>query len=228
MAFSQSNITSVTTYRDGQELAIAWTSSDPAGTVFQVYIAGVLHGSGTARTVLIPWPADFVTIEVGSVAATEAKTDFSGSLPAVPADRAELTWEGGRFQGMDIAGFHVYKSATAGGAVDYAAAIATIPAFTAGIFTDGFGVGGFGAGGFGSAANSYSWTSDRLASGTWNFAVAAFDTVGNEEGSPATTSATISVPPRPPTASSDGTRLNYSYNATTHIVTLTWLASPDL
>jgi hypothetical protein len=37
---------------------------------------------------------------------------------------------------------------------------------------------------------------------------------------------TIAAPPAPPAQYADGTRLKYTYNATTHAVTLTWNASP--
>lgn len=226
MAFDQSHVTGVRCYRHGAELVVAWTSSDPAGTTFQVYVGRRLAWAGTRRTAHFPWPADLVTVHVGAVGAGESKSDFSGSLPADPLDRVTLTWLGGTFLGPDIRGFRVYQSATAGGPVDFAAAVADIAAYPNGNVTDGYGVGGYGQGGYGSAAGSYSWESARLGSGVWRFAVAAYDSAGNEDPSPPTTAVTVAVPPRPPAAASDGTRLSYTYSNSTHKATLTWLASP--
>lgn len=226
MSFSQATITDVRTYRDGSELVIEWNSSSPQGTVFQVYLGGRRLWSGTRRTVHVPWPRDPVTIDVGTVAAGEGGTDFAGTLAAAPEDRAYLTWLGGLFLGADIAGFRIYGSSGPGLAVDYSNVLATLPAYVGGITTAGFGVGGFGQGGFGSSAGSYSWTSGRLGAGEWRFAVAPYDSHGNQDESPATASVVIMSPPRAPAADGDGVRLAYTYNATTHVATLTWLASP--
>ena len=138
--------------------------------------------------------------------------------------RAQLTWLGGSFLGTDIAGFRVYSGATPGGAVDYSSAVTDITAYPAGILTDGYGLGGYGAGGFGQVAGTYSWLSDPLVSGTWNFAVAPYDAAGNV-GTAATTAQSIAVPPLEPGLFSDGVRLHYSYAQPAREVTLTWLAS---
>jgi hypothetical protein len=52
-----------------------------------------------------------------------------------------------------------------------------------------------------------------------------FDAAGNS-GIGSIVSETISVPPLAPALSAAGTRLNYTYSASTYEATLTWLASP--
>jgi hypothetical protein len=93
MAFSQLTITDGPSLaRSGRELAVAWSSSSPDGTVFQLYLNGRLAWHGTARRARLPWPAGDARVEVGTVAADEGATDFSGSLPAAPngSDPARL------------------------------------------------------------------------------------------------------------------------------------------
>lgn len=229
MAFSQANITEVRVERDDADLLVRWSSSDAAGTPFQVYVDRRLAWHGTQRSCTIPAPhaAGNVPIDVGAVAAGEEALDLSGSLPAVvgTGGRARPEWEGGTFLDAEIESFHVYMGATPGGAVSYAEPVATITAYPQGIYTDGFGRGGFGRGGFGRSASVYAWTSLPLGPGTWNFGVKPVDSAGNE-GTATTGSVAISVPPRPPAASSSGVRLTYTYNASTRVVTLNWLASP--
>ena len=136
-----------------------------------------------------------------------------------------LSWLGGTYQGTDIAGFHIYGEHTPGGGIDYTTILATVPAYVAGIITDGFGYGGFGQGGFGQSAGSYSWTSQPLSGGTWNWGIKPFDTAGNE-GSAQTTAVTIAAPPLPPAPFSNATRLQYAYNSSSRQLTLSWNASP--
>ena len=76
-------------------------------------------------------------------------------------------------------------------------------------------------GGFGEAAGSYSWVSDPLTSGTWQFAVVPFDTSGNE-GTGATTSVVMEAPPGEPLPFTDRSRLHYAYSASSQQVTLNW------
>lgn len=227
MAFDQSSISDVACARDGAELHVAWTSSAVDGTTFQVYLDNVLSWWGTARAVHLPWPKGRnVTISVATVADDEAETDFSASLPALTRNTRTLSWDGGTFQADDIAGFKVYGSAVAGGAVDYSTVLGDLPAYPGGVVTDGFGMGGFGRGGFGKAATSYSWTTAPLGNGSWTFAVKAYDTAGNAVGSPSTVTFTVDAAPRPPAANGSGARLTYTYDATSHVATLNWLASP--
>jgi hypothetical protein len=229
VAFSQSTISDLTLSRSGVELLIAWSSSSPNGVFYQVYIGRRLAWTGTALRCLLPWPSGLganTPIDVGTVGTSDRFTDYSGSLPATPANRVTLAWQGGTYLASDIAGFRIYASAVAGGAVSFASPIATIPAYPGGIILDGFGMGGFGQGGFGRAASTYSYTTGTYGNGVWTFAVVPYDQAGNAAGSPVTQTATIAAPPRPPAASSQGVRLTYAYNSTAHTVTLAWLASP--
>jgi hypothetical protein len=231
MAFSQASITSGPTFAArGPVLVVSWASSAPAGTAFQLYADKRLIWSGTQRSVSLPYPTGRTTYTVGTVAAGEGQTNFAASLPATPGggDRARLSWYGGTFLDPDgndgVQAFRVYGGLVPGGAVDYDNLLATVPAYTIEP-TDGFGRGAFGQGGFGRSAGEYSWTSDPLSGGTWNFAVRAVDKVGNET-TLASSSVILTAPPMPPAADALGRRLTYSYNAGTQIATLSWLASP--
>lgn len=229
MAFSQATISDVRVTRDGVDLLVSWTSSAPPGTTFQLYAAGMLAWHGFARSAVLPAPRPGVRtrFEVGTVAADEGLADFSADLP-VPdggGTRVSLGWQGGRHLGADILGFYVYSGTTAGGAVSYAAPVATVAAYPQGLYTDGYGMGGYGSGGYGSSASTYSWTSGPLSGGTWNFAVKSFDAAGNL-GTARTTSAVVAAPPNPPAANAAGKRLTYVYNSTSHVATLSWIASP--
>ena len=223
--FSQAFIQSVSPpYQYGSEVLLSWTSNAPAGMVFQVYSDGALVWSGFGTRCSIPLPATVGRIDIGTVSAANKQVSFASSLPAAPDRSAELSWLGGTYQAADIAGFHVYGADSPGGAVNYTALLATVPAYTAGIVTDGFGYGGFGEGGFGEAAGSYSWESDPLSGGSWQFGVKPFDTAGNE-GTAATATVSISAPPLPPAPFSTNVRLEYAYDASDFEVTLNWNAS---
>ena len=227
MAFSQANIADVTPARSGAELVVSWSSSDPEGTVFQVYLDNALAWFGTDRAVHLPWPSGRnLRISVGAVGAGEEDTDFSASLPALNPTSKALAWEGGTFLAADIAGFRIYKSAVAGGPVDFATVLAEIPAYPGGVVTDGYGMGGYGRGGYGRAATTYAWRTPALGNGSWTFAVVPFDEAGNQPASPSAAIVAIAAPPRPPAADAQGRRLSYSYDSVSHIATLTWLASP--
>lgn len=230
MSFDQSVITEVQSpiYAGGQ-LWLSWTSTAPSGTWYQLYLGRKLAWYGQATHVGIVSPQGRQRVDVGSVAATEKDTDFSSSLPATPQDRAKLAWQGGTYLDAsgndDILGFRVYGESSPGGGINFATPLATVPAYPGGIITDGYGLGGFGQGGYGRAANSYTWESAPLRSGTWHYSVKSYDAAGNE-GTAAAGSVTIAVPPQPPARNAAGSRLTYTYNATTHQVTLNWLASP--
>lgn len=230
--FSTTTIGEVLAVQDATDLYVSWTSTAPAGAVFQVYVHRRLAWSGTDRSVCLPVPDDLASIQVGTVDAAEEMTDFSSMLPPAQGtgDRVRLTWYGGTYQDAtgldDVAGFHVYSSRTAGGALDTTNLLATVPAYPGGVITDGFGQGAYGRGGFGRAASSFSWTSGRLGSGVWPFAVRPFDEAGNETGGGLTVSCTMASRPRPPAPDDQGKRLTYSYDSSTHIATLSWLPSP--
>lgn len=226
MAFDDSSLVGEPVLkRVGRELLVSWTSTAPAGTIFQVYANGRLAWATTDRRVYLPWPREKLTIQVGAVDAGEAGVDFSSSLSTVePPDRVTLSWEGGSYLG-DVVGFRVYQSAAAGGAVDYATPVGFVPLTTSSAEATGYGLGGYGSGGYGLAASAYSWTSAKLASGVWTFAVVPVDSAGNE-GTPSTSSQTVAAAPRPPAPDSQGRRLTYTYDAGTGVPTLHWNASP--
>jgi len=227
MPFSQSTIIGDPTWTaDAFELRVAWASSAPAGTYFQLYVDGKLAWAGVQRTATIPRPASFARIDVGTVAQGEATTDLGASIPSLggTARRVTLPWQGGTYLDDAIAGFNVYGESTPGAGVNYSTPLAFVAAYGS-LVSDGWGLGGWGEGGWGAAASDYSWTSDPLYSGTWHWGVKPVDTAGIE-GTAATYSATVVAAPRPPAASASGVMLSYSYNATSGIPTLNWLASP--
>lgn len=245
MAFDQTTITSIgqPTYSGGL-MFVSWTTTSPSGTWFQVYLDQELSWFGQTTSTRLPVPtASPVRIDVGAVLPGEEQTDFSSSLPAAALKFAELTWIGGLWEAMDLAGFKVYGSDgpttfSAGGfgddgfgdggfgvggaaEIDFTNELADITAYPGGLTMDGFGLGGFGLGGFGLSSSSYTWISGPLTSGVWEFAVLPYDAAGNL-GEARFTSVTICVPPGAPGLFSDGTRLHYFYSALTHAVTLTW------
>ncbi len=193
--FSQATITEVfPPTLSGTALRIAWTSSSPDGTWFQVYLDNHLQWFGAATQAEIPYPTEFVHITVGSVGPGQEAVDFSSAMQTILGDRVHLEWEGGTFEAIDIAGFHVYGSPAAGDDVNYTNILATIPAYPAGIILDGYGLGQYGDGGWGEAASYFNWTSGHLTSGIWTFGVKAFDQVGNESTT-VEVSELIEVPP---------------------------------
>lgn len=209
-------------------LHVSWSSTEPGGTPFQLYVNGRLVYAGTRRWTDLPWPDGPIDVEVGTAAPALAETVQTAELTDPPGtgDRALLAWVGGRFldpsgQG-DVAGFRVYGESTPGGGISYARPLATLP-ISSGPSLDGFGSGPFGAGGFGQSATRYTWLSDRLAPGTWSFAVKAFDAAGNES-TVASGNVAIAGPPGPPAPFADGLRLHYSYDEITGVVSLAWNA----
>lgn len=231
MPFDPTTVTSVTAARDTIDLRLSWMSALPAGTWYQIYVAGNLVAQTQSLSVHIPYPTDANTqIAVGSVADGEQTTDFStqgggfgrggfgvggfgncGCLSPIPYDRVKLSWLGGLYLSSAIAGYRIYSSATAGQPVSYAKPLVTIPAYTAGKINTGLGVGGFGTGGFGDSSAAYTWTSNRLGAGVWQFAVVPFDSAGNQDPAPAIETYTITAAPRPPAPNTAGLRLTYSY-----------------
>ena len=212
MAFDQSLVTDVVPTIVGAELAVSWSSTAPAGTVYQVYLDRELAWSGTATRCVVPYPSGRVRIDVGAVLAAEAQTSFAASLPSIPGggQRISITWIGGSYLGLTLEGFHIYMGSAPGGAVNYSRIVDTVAAYAGGNMS-GFGMGGFGVGGFGLAASNYSWTSRPLARGVWNLAVVPFDLAGNE-GTPQTTTVTLAGPPGPPARGSNGRRVSYVLN----------------
>jgi hypothetical protein len=212
--------------RVGSQLLLEWTSSAAAGSWYQVYIRSSLAWVGQALNAEIDSPPDGPTrIDIGAVPAAERNTDYSGSLPTVPSNRARLTWLGGPYMDSLIKGFKVYGESSPGNGINYTTELADIPAIEQGIPQDGFGLGAFGDPTFGSIAGQYTWESAALTKGTWAFAVKAYDQAGNL-GTVATTTVAIVVAPREVAQDSTGRRLTYTYDFASKKITLNWLASP--
>jgi hypothetical protein len=211
MAFSQSTITQVfPPQRRGGQVYLCWSASSPTGTWFQVYLNQQLAWSGQRLWAWVPVPSGPVRIDVGTVDSGEEQTSFVGSLPSAPTRRVRLTWQSGTYKGIDLAGYRVYGEPTPSAGIDYTSPLSDLTAYPAGILTDGFGLGGFGAGGWGQAASTFSWISNPLAGGSWQFAVVPYDEAGNE-GAAQTVTVAISAPPRAPAPfASTTTRLQYS------------------
>ncbi len=232
MALDDSTILDIETALDGADLHLRWTSTGPASATYQIYLEGRLAWSGTGRSATIPAPLRPASVFVGAVGDGEAEADFSASVPPAgkTGDRVRLAWEGGSYldaSGLDdVAEYRIYGSPGSGRPCDFDAPLATLSAYPPGTEpADGFGRGGFGRGGFGRAATSYAWTSGRLASGIWEFAVRPVDVAGNERQSPAVPIA-LECRPLAPAANKDGGRLSRSFDAPTGVVTLSWLPSP--
>ncbi len=226
MPFDQSQITAVSWKLRYGDLLISWVSGSSSGTRYQVYVNGLLLASTKRQHVSIPAPSIVTRIDIGAVASSESKTDFSASLPSAPQRRVTIAWQGGRYLDAsgngNVAGFRVYASANqasygtggygqGGYGTGYptipSTPTATIPNHTGNSPVDGYGMGGYGSGGYGTAAGSYSWTSDSLAAGLWGFSVAAYDRARNA-GTASTGYQTISAPPSPPAQSQGGSRLS--------------------
>jgi hypothetical protein len=225
VSFSQSSITRVNPpVQHGTQLLLSWTSSASDGTLYQVYLNQHHVWSGVGLSCSIPLPTAISRIDIGTVGAGNTQVDFASELGPAPARQATLSWLGGTYQGLDIAGFHIYGEQTPGGDIDYTTILATVPAYVAGMITDGFGYGGFGQGAFGQSAGAYSWTSQPLSGGAWNWGVKPFDTAGNE-GPAQAVAIMIAAPPLPPAPFSDMTRLRCTYNSSSKQSTLNWNAS---
>lgn len=227
--FDQTPILDVRTYVVGTDLHIAWDSTSPDGACYQIYINGRLAWDGfqTFADVAYAVAGGRVSISVGVVGLANRTTDYSYLLE-LPADRALLSWSGGRYQHPTPARFRVYASAVAGGPVSTVRPVATVEAAPEGTWPDGWGRGGFGRGGFGHGEVRYSWTSRHLDNGVWTFLVTSVDLAGNEEplaGAP-TCTVTIAGPPGSPPPRADGRRMWIdSYDAAAGTFTLGWNAA---
>jgi hypothetical protein len=231
---NQSNITDVRVAAGSADLRVAWDSTDPAGTDFQVYVDRRLAYAGTGRAARLPAPAAGrpVAVDVVAVLPGERHADFSASLPAAPGggDRARLWWYGGAYLG-DVARYDVYGNASyggggapAGGGVSFATPVGTVAADPLGQLNGGgAGCGPCGTGGAGACATVYSWLSRPLAPGTWNFSVVAVSPAG-APGPAASYSVTVAGPPRAPAPGPDGRLLTGVYSPSTRRLTLGWLA----
>lgn len=212
--------------RVGMDLVVSWDTGDPPGTAYQVYCNGRLAWHGLATETRLPYPRARCRIELMTVALANRHVDGSSGLPAASSSRVRLTWRGGAYLAADVVGFAVYGGTTPGGAVSYASRLGYVPLSSGTADPGGYGVGGYGYGLYGQAAGDYAWTSPPLAPGSWNFAVKSVDAAGNE-GTAATVTVAVDAAPEPPAANSQGLRLSYTYNPSTRVPTLTWLASPS-
>lgn len=207
------------------EAVIAWSSTEPAGRKFQLYVGGRLAWSGSGRSCSVPCPASGrpVPCQILAVDDKDASADHSGVLdaPAWGGASARLEW---RADPSGLERFDVYSGAVAGGAVSYAAPVGSVAASPGGVSAGGFGRGGFGYGGFGSGAADYGWGSGPLGPGTWNFGVKSVGS-GGAVSAAWETSVALDGPPLPPAPDANGDRLVASYDPGTQVVTLTWGAS---
>lgn len=222
MPFDDSVISAVTARRAGQDLVVAWSSSAPPGTLYQVYVDGEPVWHGTARRAVVPMPPHpRGPVHVGAVGASEAAADFGASL-AAPPRRARLSWSGGRYLGADLRGFRVYQGPAPGAAPDLSRPAGDVPAFPSGVLTDGYGSGGYGSGRYGHARGSYRWTSGFLGPGAWHFAVVSYDSAGNESA-PWSPTVTLAGPPGPPAVlNPSGARVAGAYDPATGSLGLSW------
>jgi hypothetical protein len=221
---------------EGGRLRLSWASSAAPGSWFQAYMGGKLIKWTQATSCLVPAPRRLVSVDIGVVADGEETADFSlsngygtfgfadypygvGAFTPI-STRATLAW-----QGFGAAGYRVYAGSGPGQPIDYTKILADVSAIEQGLSTDGYGVGPFGGGGYGVQGGAWSYISDPLDRGVWNFSVVPYD-LANNNGSPMTTTVTITAPPRPPEANAAGQRLTYSYDLGTRTVSLQWLPSP--
>ena len=238
MPFSQSSITQVVVQQDGSDLLIGWDSTDPDGTMFQVYVRHRLCWFGTSRQCHVPAPGGpskrNVWVDVGTVDGSETRLDFSGSLASLErgGDVLEIVWSGGTYLDPtgrdDIGGFRIYGSPGPGCPIGLATPVADLTAYPGGWISDGFGLGGFGQGGFGRAATPYAWNAGALPCGVWQFLVVPYDLTGTERGTGQTVCTDVLAAPLPPARGADGKRLTYEYSGpVSRQVTLHWLQSPS-
>jgi hypothetical protein len=244
VAFDTTTVTEVSHAREGSRLTLEWTSTQPTGTWFQIYIQGALAWWGTELHATVSVPRGLIDVQIGSVGSGEQTTDFSragldslgfdiggldtGGAASAITNRAHLAWFGfGAAEyrifegaaGFDHGGFDL-------GGLDGSAGtlVGTVPALE-GISSDGLDSAGFDGGGLDLPGGNFDWTSDPLMRGDWNFSVVPYDAAGNP-GTPSLTTITITAPPRSPSPNTAGKRLTYTYNSVAHTVTLNWLDSP--
>jgi len=223
---TQSTITGVTVSQGDGTTRVTWTSTEPAGTWFQVYLGGRLAWSGTARSCVLATPAASRPVPgaILAVPTGQQTRDFASLLPAQPGggSRAVVRWLGGAYLG-DVSEYLVYRSAAAGGSVSYAAPVAIVPARPGGD-ADGAGLGPAGEGGAGDAATVYEYGEVPPGPGAWKYGVKARD-YGGALSAAIEFTVNVAMPPLPPPPFADRTRLHGSYNAGTRVLTLTWQAS---
>lgn len=211
--FDQSPIVDLRVFREPGSLHIKWDSTAPAGSWYQIYINGRLVWDGPKRKYVdIPFKSragHTVYVSVGVVGDTDRHSDFGHTIDDVPSNRVQLSWQGGTALDPSIKGFNIYMSTESGGPYSLQNRVGNVKVVT---------------GPDVASLMPYSWTSGPLRSGTWQFAVAAYDSAGNEDSDPPTWDQAVSVPP-PEVAprAADGKRLWVdSYDQSTNTYTLGW------
>ena len=228
MAFSQATMTGEPSLRaSGLDLLVSWVSTSPPGTLFQLYLNAKLAWHGTDRSVLLPYPSGRTRIDVGTVAAGEGAVDFSASLPTTyPPDRVNLTWTGGGVRGGRPRGVPNLRTARGRrrGQLRLAAGGHT----------------GHGGGRRPQRVRPRGLRPGRVRDGGAELLLdlrpaarrlldvrgRALRRRGEPERQPRARQRDGRRAPRPPAADSSGRRLTYSYNPSTRVPTLNWLASP--
>ncbi len=165
-------------------------------------------------------------VYVGSCGNGDVRTDFSSSLPAEPGTGviATLAWTPGAWPDP-TATYLIYQGTVAGGAVNMAAPVDSLPANPDWFGAGGFGIGLFGVGLFGESATPYVWRSKPLGPGVWNFAVVPVDATGNS-GTPQAFAFTITTPPQAiPQTARNVPRITGNYVSGTRTITLSWSAA---
>lgn len=223
MSFDDSSISDLRIKRLIGGIVLAWNSSEPDGTFFQVYIDGLMIASTMKRSIMLPHgtPGRSRFIQVGKVDPSEAN-QITGSLPSAPTsgDRPRITWSGGTYLSESIESFCIYRSSTPGGSVSYSNPIGIVPAYPNGIIEDGAGVGRAGQGGAGRSESIYSIRVAPLPTGTWRFGIKPRDSAGNLGTAIEMNVSSLAFPTPPKMI--NGSRLNYTYNSGTRVATITW------
>ena len=96
------------------------------GRKYQVHLNQQLVWSGIGLSCTIPLPTAISRIDIGTVGTDETQVDFASELAFAPARQATLSWLGGTYEGVEIAGFHIYGEQTPGGGIDYTKILATV------------------------------------------------------------------------------------------------------
>jgi hypothetical protein len=137
---------------------------------------------------------------------------------------AELAWA--KSQSVPLGGWYdVYRSAPAGGAIDYESAVnpSAIEAWQGHGGGPGFGAGPFGRGPFGRGMILATYATPELADGLYQLAVVGYDPAGNAV-TPATTTAALALAGRP---APPGVPVAESYDAETDELAVSFDLSRD-
>ena len=199
---------------------VKWANKTNQGEMFyQVYVNGQYAGAtvdNQQRQMIVPIPSSFesaVRIEVFTVEAAQAHTDFSKELVRAPAASGRVRISLLRSQNLpsDATAEIYFDNGT--GVIDYSQPLSNrviriwpawqdkagfgMSRFGAGDFgydsaaAVGFGKGSFGHGQFGLDADTIEWTSPLLMAGVYKFGVKITDGAGNKSSASETEPITI-------------------------------------